>query len=111
MITHLPEDVQAGLDAARLRAFKKSNRLRIEVDGVRYRVLRSWEGGFAVAAKDAPPLRGLVDLFDGPRHIARCLIVATSVDAEEITFDFKQSTHVTGEQPLDFFRAPDAPSR
>ncbi|QIE46939.1 hypothetical protein G5B38_16215 [Pseudohalocynthiibacter aestuariivivens] len=109
MITHLPADVQAGLDAARKAALMKSQRLRVVADEVSYRVLRTWPGGFSIAAADAPPQRGLVELYDGPRHLAHCLIFASGEEAGEILFDFKQRSDVSGEQPLDFVRAPDAP--
>ncbi|RKF14666.1 hypothetical protein D6850_07215 [Roseovarius spongiae] len=110
MITHLPADVQAGLDAARKLAARKSGRLRVVVDDTAYRVLRTWPGGFALNAADAPPRRGLVDLYEGGRHLSRCLVVALGEENGEIAFDYKLSTDASGEQPLDFHRAPDAPA-
>nr|WP_309503163.1 hypothetical protein [uncultured Roseovarius sp.] len=109
MTTHLPADVQAGLDAARNAALLKSQRLRIVADDTSYRVRRIWADGFSVAADDAPPPRGLVELYDGPRHLAHCLIMASGAEDGEIFFDFKQRSDVSGGQPLDFVRAPDAP--
>ncbi len=109
MTTHLSADVQAGLDAARDAALLKSQRMRIVADGVSYRVLRAWTGGISVAAADAPPQRGLVELYDGQRHLAHCLIMASGEEDGEILFDFKQRSDASGEQPLDFVRAPDAP--
>ncbi|WP_101065575.1 hypothetical protein [Roseovarius salinarum] len=109
MTTFLPKDVQAGLDAARKRAQKKSHRLRVQVGEDWYPVLRAWEGGFALDAEDAPHLRGLVDLYDGARHLSQCLIVASEEEAGEIRFEYKRMTEATGEQPVDFERAPDAP--
>lgn len=106
----LPKDVQEGLDAARRAASLKSHRLRVEVDGTSYRILRAWPGGFAVDAEHAPHLRGLVDLFDGARHLSQCLIVAASEEGGEWHFDYKRMTEATGDQPADFVRAPDAPA-
>jgi hypothetical protein len=109
MTTFLPKDVQAGLDAARRQAGRKRNRLRVEVDGKRYPVRRAWESGFAVDIDDVPALRGLVDLFDGAVHLRRCLIIAAEAEGGEMRYDFKRMTEVSGEQPLDFARAEDAP--
>ncbi len=110
MDMHLPPDVQEGLDAARRAALLKSNRLKVEVGGVSYRILRAWPGGFAVDAADAANMRGLVDLYDGPHHLSQCLIVAASEEGDERNFDYKRMTHVAGGQPADFVRAPTAPA-
>lgn len=109
MLTHLPEEVQAGLDAARKRALLKSHRLRVQTGEESYRVLRAWEGGFALEAEDAPHLRGLVDLYDGARLVSKCLIVASGEEGGEMRFEYKRTTEATGEQPLDFCRDPEAP--
>lgn len=109
MSTFLPPEVQAGLDEARKRATRTSRRLRIEAGGDSYSVLHAWEGGFALDADAAEHLRGRVDLYDGTRHVSQCLIVASEEDSGEIRFEYKRITEATGEQPLDFERAPDAP--
>lgn len=109
MSTYLPPDVQAGLDAARKLARRASARLRVEADGKTHPILRSWENGFALDAAEAPHLRGLVDLYDGARHLSQCLIVASSEEAGEVQFEYKRMTEAVGEQPLDFERARDAP--
>ena len=103
MTEDLPEAVRAGLDAARAAALKRSNRLCIHDRGQVHRVLRLWEDGFSLAATDAAPLRGYVDLYDGPRHLSSCLIVA-SWDGEhgERTYEFKLQTFVLDRPPLDF---------
>ncbi len=106
----LPKDVQDGLDAARRAAHLKSHRLRAEVDGTPYRILRAWPGGFAVDAVHAQHLRGLVDLFDGARHVSQCLIVAASDEGAEWHFDYKRMTEATGSQPIDFVRTGNAPA-
>ncbi len=106
----LPKEVQLGLDAARRAAHLKSHRLRVEVDGTPYRIVRAWRGGFAVDAADAPHLRGRVDLFDGARHLSQCLIVAASDEGAEWHFDYKRMTEATGSQPIDFERSEDAPA-
>lgn len=110
MSTYLPPDVQAGLDAARKLALRKGNRLRIEAGGTVHRVLRAWENGFALDAAEAPHLRGLVDLYDGTRQLSQCLIVASCEENGEMQFEYKRMTDASGSQPLDFYRAPDAPA-
>ncbi|MCZ4353177.1 hypothetical protein O4H61_11675 [Roseovarius aestuarii] len=106
----LPKEVQEGLDQARKVALRRSHRLMVEVAGRAYPVLRAWDGGFAIEARTAPHLRGLVDLFDGGRHLSQCLIVTSSEENGEWCFDYKRMTEASGSQPLDFARASDAPA-
>lgn len=105
----LPSDVQKGLDAARRAAMLKGNRLRVRAGDDTHRVLRYWPQGFAMAI-DAPRLRGLVDIYDGARHLSRCLIIAASEEGDELHYEFKRMTEASGTQPLDFVRRPDAPA-
>ena len=109
MSTFLPKEIQQDLDAARVAGLKKKSRLRIETGGKDYRVLRHWTDGFSVERDDVPQLRGLVDLYDGSRHLAQCLIIASEEDGVEIRYEFKRSTEAHDKAPLDFYRAPDAP--
>ena len=109
MSTFLPSDIQKDLDAARIAALKKTSRLRVVSEESDYRVLRRWSSGFAVEASEVPPLRGLVDLYDGSVHLAQCLIVAAEEEAGEMRYEFKRSTEAADRAPLDFYRDPDAP--
>ncbi|HKL56567.1 MAG: hypothetical protein ACX93P_03140 [Roseovarius sp.] len=109
MTTYLPPDVQAGLDEARKKGWKASHRLRVRAGEDTYRVLRAWEGGFALEAEGAPHLRGLVDLYDGPKHLSQCLIVASEEEGGEMRFELKRVTEASDRQPLDFVRDPEAP--
>lgn len=109
MTTFLPKDVQAGLDAARMRSLKKKSRLRVQSGDRSYKVLRFWAEGFALEAEGAPHLRGLVDLYDGTRHIYQCLIVASEEENGEMRFEFKRNTAVSDKPPLDFYRDENAP--
>lgn len=109
MSTFLPKEVQEGLEAARLAGIKKSSRLRVQTDDDYFAVLRLWENGFSVIAAEVPPLRGLVDLFDGGNHLYQCLIVASELDAGEMRYEFKRSTQANDKAPLDFYRDPQAP--
>ena len=109
MTTFLPKEVREGLDAARLAALKKSSRLRVLADDQFVPVLHMWTGGFAVESESAPALRGLVDLYEGARHLSQCLIVTSSEEDGEMRYDFKWSTTALDHAPLDFERDEDAP--
>lgn len=109
MTTYLPPDVQAGLDDARKKAWKNSHRLRVHAGNDCYRVIEAWQGGFSLDRDAAYHLRGRVDLYDGARHLAQCLIVASDEDGDEIRFEYKQLTGANSEQPLDFERDANRP--
>ena len=109
MTTFLSPEILAGLEEARMRGWQKSNRLRVEAGAQSHAVLRAWNDGFALPSGAAPHLRGLVDLYDGARHLKRCLIVASEEDGREIRFELKVVNEATGEQPVDFERPDDAP--
>ncbi len=109
MLEFLPKDVREGLDAARLRDRKRKARLRVQVGGAVFPVLRFWTDGFALDAGMAPKLRGLVDLYEGERHIFQCLIIASTVDGDELLCDFKRSTPVLDRPALDYWRGENAP--
>ena len=109
MTTFLPQEVQAGLDAARKKALKRASRLRIRVGDQSFPVLRSWTDGFALDGDTAPVLRGRVDLYEGTRLLSQCLIIASEEDGGELRFEYKRVTEAADRQPLDFYRAPDAP--
>lgn len=109
MSEFLPKEVREGLEMARKAALLKKSRLRIQVEGETYAVLRFWETGFSLDAEDAPHLRGLVDLFDGSRHLYQCLIVASEEEGGQMTYEFKRATPAVDKAPLDFVRDENAP--
>ncbi len=110
MTDFLPEAVRQGLEAARLAAQKRSNRLCIHDRGMVHRVLRLWDGGFALAATNGPPLRGYVDLYDGPRHLSSCLIVAAPEEGDgERIYEFKIHMPVSDHPPADFEQTEPTP--
>ncbi|MFU8882107.1 MAG: hypothetical protein ACNA7Q_07050 [Rhodobacterales bacterium] len=110
MTTYLTRELREGLAAARKLTEKRKSRLRIEVGGKTYPILRVWDGGFAMDIDDAPKLRGLVDMYDGGRHLSQCLIVASEAQDNEMWFDFKRSTRVADHAALDFARDDAAPA-
>ncbi len=109
MMTVLPKEVQDGLDQARRRERRRRARLRVAVEERSYPVLEFRDGGFALDIENAPKLRGLVDLYDGGRHLYQCLIVASEEDGTLMRYEFKRSTAAVDRAPLDFVREPTAP--
>lgn len=109
MLEFLPKEVRDGLQAARLGRARRRSRLRVKVGATEYPVLRLWEDGLALDAGAATHLRGLVDVFDGARHLLQCLIIASEVEAGELICSFKRSTTVTEKAPLDYWRDENAP--
>lgn len=105
MLEFLPEDIRRGLLMARARPAKGSRRLCVHLNDAVFPVLRLWEGGFAVDSARTPRLRGLVDIFDGPRHLSQCLIIAAAVDGDSMIYEFKRETVANDRAPLDY--APD----
>lgn len=109
MSDFLPEAVRKGLEDARLAMLRRSSRLCIH-DGDRiHRVLRLWDGGFSLASEDAPVLRGFVDLYDGPKQIYQCLVVASHDEDSERIYEFKWHTAVADQPPADFAREGEGP--
>lgn len=109
MSEYLPKEVRDGLDAARKSALRRSSRLRVKAGGQTFTILRYWDQGFAVDRDDAPNLRGLVDLYDGTRHLSQCLIVASEEGPGEMIYEFKRETAALDRAPLDYSRDETAP--
>jgi hypothetical protein len=110
MLEFLPKEVLDGLEAARKKDYRKKSRLRVQVGEAIFPILRFWHDGFALDADFSPrQLRGLVDVYDGSRHIFQCLIVASSVEQGELVCDFKRATAVRDKAALDFLREENAP--
>lgn len=104
MTDYLPKEVREGLEAARKREQRKRSRMRIEVGGESFTILRYWDTGFAVESDTAPHMRGLADLYEGKRHVAQCLIVASAEESGETVFEFKRHTTALERPPADFVR-------
>ena len=83
--------------------------MRIRVGDDIYPLLRFDENGFALDRTKAPHLRGLVDIYDGAKHLYQCLIIATAENGDEMFYEFKRSTVVSKEAPVDFHRDENAP--
>lgn len=109
MSEYLPSEVRAGLELARKANRKKKSRLKVRIGERSFTILRHWDEGFALDKDDAPRLRGLVDLYDGARHISQCLIVASSEEEDEMHYEYKWATPASDRAPLDYIRDDAAP--
>ena len=103
MTTFLSKELHADLTRSQKDKKVKKSRLRVEFDGALVPVLKLWD------IEHAPQLRGLVDIFDGSRHLSQCLIIASTEESGEIHFEFKRSTDVTDTPALDFVLPKDKP--
>lgn len=103
MFSFLPKEVREGLERARQRDLVKKSRLRIVADGNAYPVIRLSEVGFSLPS-DAPHLRGLVDLYEGARHVAQCLVYASAEVDGEMRYEYKWRTAAADRPALDFER-------
>lgn len=110
MSDFLSREVRAELEAARKLGLKKRSRLRIMAGDETYAVLRMLPGGFTLDADEIVHLRGIVDLFDGSRHLSQCLIVASDIEGGELICTLKWSTAASQTAPLDYERDENAPS-
>ena len=109
MTDFLPREVRAGLEEARKRDLMKRSRLRVMVGDEVYPILRFWEDGFALDADQVAQLRGLVDIYDGSRHLWQSLIIASEVEAGELICMMKRSTAALDRAPIDYVRDDNAP--
>lgn len=105
MSGYLSEDVRDALKGSDRNGRNTArHRLTIHVGGEAYPVLRVFDQGFEVDRETTPQLRGLVDIFDGPRYVAQALIVATGDEHGVATYEYKRATRVADGPPLDFAR-------
>ena len=102
MSDFLPKEVMEGLREAHLRNLARKSRIRVQVGDDVFPVLKMWRDGFAMDIDNAPHLRGLVDLYDGTRHVSQCLIVASSEDDGIMNYEFKRNAATSKSAALDF---------
>lgn len=109
MTDFLPKEVRAGLEVARKKGLTKRSRLRVHAGDDIYPVLRFWADGFTLDADQVTHLRGLVDIYDGSRHLWQSLIIASEVEEGELVCVMKRSTAALERPPLDYARDDTAP--
>lgn len=99
---HLPEELRAQLAAAHRKAKRKRARRSVHIGDEAFAILEMSDNGFEVAREDTPHLRGLVDIYEGPRHLYQALIVAAAEAGDVMRYDFKRNTAASGQPPVDF---------
>ena len=109
MIDFLPREVREGLEIARKKALRSKARLRVRVGAEAFPILKMWDEGFALDRANTDHLRGLVDIYDGSKHLYQVLIVATQDEENLRSFDFKRVTAALDKAPLDYVKRDDAP--
>lgn len=110
MLEFLPKEVRDGIEAARKRDQRRKSRLHLRVGEAVFPILRIWDEGFALDAALSQPLRGLVDVYDGSRHVCQCLVVAATAENGELVCDFKRATAVSDRAALDYWQEQLAPA-
>jgi hypothetical protein len=105
MSTYMSAEVLSGLEAARKTAHRRRNRLHARVGDRILPIVTFDETGFTVGQESALHLRGLVDIYDGPKHVYQALIVASELDGDLMRYDFKRATLASDLAPLDYERA------
>ncbi|MCJ8138468.1 hypothetical protein [Falsirhodobacter halotolerans] len=107
MLEFLTEELREGLRSAR-RTRQRGSRLHIQLGDTVFPLRRMWGTGLSVDAARLEHLRGLVDIYDGPRHVGHCLIVASTVEGDELICEFKSFQPVYEVPPVDYERADSA---
>ena len=74
-----------------------------------YAILRFKSDWFTLDVSQVDHLRGVVDVYDGGRHLFQCLIVASEVEGDELICRVKQATSVSAPEAVDFVRDKTAP--
>lgn len=108
MSEFLPASVRAELQAAHLQnRRRRKHRLSVHIGDESFPILRMLPSGFEVDREGTPHLRGLVDIFDGPRHLTQALIIASSEADGTMHYEFKRNTPASERPPVDFVRSND----
>ncbi|NKX45218.1 hypothetical protein HCU73_11490 [Roseibacterium sp. KMU-115] len=102
MSSFLPQSVRDELAAAQKTARRRRATRVVHVGDEAYPILEMSDRGFSVDAEDAPRLRGLIDIYDGPRHLYQALIVASEQAGDVMRYEFKRNTAAHAQAPVDF---------
>jgi len=102
MSSFLPQSVRDELAAAQKQDRRRRATRVVHVGDEAFPILEMTERGFSVDAEDAPRLRGLIDIYDGPRHLYQALIVASEQVGDLMRYEFKRNTPAETRAPVDF---------
>ncbi len=109
MTGYLPQSVKDELAAAHRQNRRRKARRVVHVGDEAFPILEFTEDGFSIDVEDAPNLRGLIDIFEGPRHLYQALIVASARDGDVMRYEFKRNTAAANSAALDFETEADRP--
>ena len=102
MTDFLPQALRDELALAQKAIRRRKATRVVHVGDEAYPILDYRDDGFAVDGEVTPRLRGLVDIFDGPRHLYQALIVASAEDGDLMRYEFKRNTATATTAPVDF---------
>lgn len=102
-------ELSAELREASRAERRRKSRLRVQVGDAVYPILRMSRAGLVLDAALTPHLRGLVDVYEGANHILQCLIVASTIEGDDLVCEFKRATAVSDHAALDFWQDENAP--
>jgi len=109
MDAFLSKEVLQGLERARKQALRKKNRLRLHVGDEVFPLLSVSDTGFEMEHDAAPHLRGFVDIYDGARHLANCLVIHSELEGKIMRYEYKRHTNVADGPAKDFAVDENAP--
>ncbi len=102
MTGYLPQAVKDELAAAHRQQRRRRATRVVHVGDEAFPILEFTEDGFTIDLEDAPSLRGLIDIFEGPRHLYQALIVASSEEGSVMRYEFKRNTAAASTAAVDF---------
>ena len=108
MSPFLPKSIIDELALARQRTRRKRATWAVHVGEHVFPILDFGENGFVIDINHGPRLRGLVDIYEGPRHLYEALIVATAQDGDVMRYEFKRNTAAATTPALDFAAREDS---
>ncbi|MDR5652834.1 hypothetical protein [Ruixingdingia sedimenti] len=112
MLEHLPPEIAEGFARARRLERAGGKRLRLQVGGAVFPILRLWHDGFSLDAARVPQrLRGFVEVHEGPNLLLTCLIVASEIEAGELICTFKRATAAADAPAADYWRGESPPRK
>lgn len=105
MSEYLPKEIRDQLAAAQRVTKRKRATRSVHIGDEAFAILEMSDHGFAVAANEAPRLRGLIDIYEGAQHLYQALIVASAEDGDLMRYDFKRNTAAARTAPVDFIQS------
>lgn len=92
MTNYMPAELRDQLAAAQRKVRRTRSTRSVHAGGEILAILEMSDKAFAIDAEKAPALRGLVDIYDGKRHLYQALIVAAAREGDVVRYRFKRNT-------------------